>query len=72
MKKEKQIKLEATGWKVGTVEEFLALSPEEAEYVERKANDRLKGSGNAADDDYSEGNPENTTFRRKGNQPSKE
>ncbi len=34
MKKEKKIKLEATGWKVGSVDEFLALSPEEAEYIE--------------------------------------
>lgn len=54
MKKEKQIKLEATGWKVGSVTEFLALRPEETEYVESRANDRRKGSGSAADNDCSE------------------
>ncbi|NHQ60044.1 hypothetical protein G9409_05485 [Chlorobium sp. BLA1] len=53
MKKEKEIKLEATGWKIGGIAEFLALSPEEAEYIENRTNDRLKGSGNAADDECS-------------------
>ncbi|WP_156777951.1 hypothetical protein [Chlorobium ferrooxidans] len=51
MKKEKQIRLEAVGWKVGSVAEFLALSPEEAEYIESRANDRRKGDKNATDDD---------------------
>ena len=36
MRKTKQDRLEKKGWKVGTVEEFLALSPEEAAYIELK------------------------------------
>lgn len=36
MDKGKQKRLEAAGWKVGTVGEFLELTPEEAEYVELK------------------------------------
>ena len=32
----KQKKLQKSGWKVGTVQEFLNLSPEEAAYVELK------------------------------------
>ena len=38
MRKEKKEGLEAAGWRVGTVEEFLELTPEEAEYVEMKVN----------------------------------
>ena len=34
----KRKKLERAGWKVGTAEEFLNLSPEEAAYVEVKLN----------------------------------
>lgn len=34
MDKEKKAHLEAQGWRVGTVDEFLGLSPEEAAYVE--------------------------------------
>lgn len=34
----KRKKLEKAGWKVGTTEEFLNLSPEEAAYVEVKLN----------------------------------
>ena len=34
----KRKKLEIAGWKVGTAEEFLNLSPEEAAYVEVKLN----------------------------------
>jgi hypothetical protein len=34
MDKEKKAHLEAQGWRVGTVEEFLGLSTEEAAYVE--------------------------------------
>ena len=34
----KRKKLEKAGWKVGTAEEFLNLSPEEAAYVEVKLN----------------------------------
>ena len=34
MDKEKKAHLEAQGWRVGTVEEFLGLSAEEAAYVE--------------------------------------
>ena len=40
----KRKQLEAKGWKVGSVEEFLQLSPEEAAYVELrlKLSDGLK------------------------------
>jgi ribosome-binding protein aMBF1 (putative translation factor) len=34
----KRKRLEKAGWKVGTAEEFLNLSPEEAAYVEVKLN----------------------------------
>ena len=34
MDKEKKARLEAHGWKVGTAEELLGLTPEEAAYVE--------------------------------------
>lgn len=34
MKPEKKKRLEAKGWKVGTAEEFLGLTPEEAKLVE--------------------------------------
>ena len=36
MRKTKQRKLEAAGWRVGSAAEFLALSPEEAALVETK------------------------------------
>jgi len=36
MKPDKQKKLEKAGWKVGSSDEFLALSPEEAIYIEVK------------------------------------
>ena len=36
MHEERRRRLEARGWKVGTASEFLALSPEEAAYVELK------------------------------------
>lgn len=36
MRKRKQRRLEAKGWKVGTVREFLGLSNEEAAYIELK------------------------------------
>jgi DNA-binding XRE family transcriptional regulator len=36
MDKNKRLRLEAKGWKVGTVDEFLALTPEEATYVDLK------------------------------------
>jgi len=34
MDEEKRIRLEAQGWKIGSTEEFLGLTPEEAAYVE--------------------------------------
>jgi predicted XRE-type DNA-binding protein len=34
MDKEKQARLEAQGWKVGSAEDFLGLTPEETAYVE--------------------------------------
>jgi predicted XRE-type DNA-binding protein len=34
MDKEKKARLEAHGWRVGSTEEFLGLTPEEAAYVE--------------------------------------
>ena len=36
MKAAKQRKLEAKGWKIGSVTDFLELSPEEAAYIELK------------------------------------
>ncbi len=36
MNKEKQMKLEASGWKIGSVDEFLELSQEETEFIELK------------------------------------
>ncbi len=36
MKRAKQKMLEKKGWKVGTVEEFLGLSPVESRYIELK------------------------------------
>jgi len=36
MREEKKKRLGAKGWKVGTVEEFLQLTPEEAAYIELK------------------------------------
>ena len=36
MKAAKRKKLEASGWKIGSADEFLDLSPEEAAYVELK------------------------------------
>ena len=36
MNKTKRKKLQSNGWKVGTVQEFLALSPEETAYIELK------------------------------------
>ena len=38
MDKSKKEKLEKRGWKVGTVDDFLDLSPEESEYLELKIN----------------------------------
>jgi predicted XRE-type DNA-binding protein len=34
MDKEKRARLEAHGWKVGSTEEFLGLTPEETSYIE--------------------------------------
>jgi DNA-binding XRE family transcriptional regulator len=36
MREEKRRRLEARGWKVGTAQDFLRLSPEEAAYIELK------------------------------------
>jgi hypothetical protein len=36
MKKTQKARLEAQGWKIGSVSEFLNLSPEETAYVEMK------------------------------------
>ena len=36
MREAKRRRLEAKGWKVGTAQEFLRLSPEEAAYIELK------------------------------------
>ena len=36
MRKQKQKRLQAKGWKVGTVKEFLGLSNEESAYIELK------------------------------------
>lgn len=37
MREEKRRRLEAKGWKIGTAQEFLGLSAEDAAYVELKA-----------------------------------
>jgi hypothetical protein len=36
MRKQKQKRLQAKGWKVGTVKQFLGLSDEESAYIELK------------------------------------
>jgi ribosome-binding protein aMBF1 (putative translation factor) len=36
MRASKRKKLEASGWKVGSVDEFLELTPEESAYIEMK------------------------------------
>ena len=36
MRKSKRERLEKKGWKVGTVDEFLGLTPEETSYIELK------------------------------------
>ena len=36
MKKSKRVRLERKGWKIGSAEEFLELSTEEAAYIETK------------------------------------
>lgn len=36
MRAEKRERLEAAGWRVGSAEEFLGLSPQEADYVQVK------------------------------------
>ena len=36
MNKNKRKRLEAAGWKIGTIQEFLGLSDEEVEYIEVK------------------------------------
>jgi len=36
MEKEKRVQLEAQGWKVGSVEDFLGLTPEESALIEIK------------------------------------
>ena len=36
MQKDKRERLESRGWKVGTVDEFLDLTPEESRYIEMK------------------------------------
>ena len=38
MLKAKERKLEKKGWKIGSVDEFLGLSPEESAYIELKLN----------------------------------
>ena len=38
MDKAKQKRLESAGWKIGTANEFLNLSPEESAYIELKLN----------------------------------
>jgi len=36
MRKAKQKRLEAAGWKIGSADEFLELSPEESAYIDMK------------------------------------
>jgi hypothetical protein len=45
MNKLKQKMLEKKGWKVGTAEEFLGLSPVESRYIELKLMLSESGSG---------------------------
>lgn len=44
MDQKKKALIEAHGWTVGTVEEFLGLSPEEAAYVEAQIEAQRCGS----------------------------
>ena len=37
-RKQKKKRLEAKGWKIGTVKEFLSLSDEESAYIEFKGS----------------------------------
>lgn len=41
METEKREKLEAKGWKIGTVQQFLALSDEEMEYIVLKIEEEI-------------------------------
>ena len=43
MNKAKRMILEKKGWKVGTAEEFLGLSPVESRYIELKVTESLVG-----------------------------
>jgi len=45
MNKAKWKMLEKKGWKLGTAEEFLGLSPVESRYIELKLTLRKSGSG---------------------------
>jgi len=46
MGKDKKARLEAHGWRVGSAEEFLGLTPDEAAYVELrlKLSDAVRAS----------------------------
>ena len=48
MNKAKQKMLEKKGWKVGTAEEFLGLSPAESRCIERKVESSKTGSGHTS------------------------
>ena len=45
MKTAKQKMLEKRGWKAGTAEEFLGLSPTESKCIEKKSAKSKTGSG---------------------------
>jgi len=45
MKQEKLKKLEKTSWKVGSVDEFLDLSPKELELIEKRRALKKQGDG---------------------------
>jgi hypothetical protein len=49
MNKEKKARLEAHGWRVGSAEEFLGLTPEEAAYIELriKLSDAVRRAGSS-------------------------
>ena len=54
MDKEKRARLEAKGWKVGSVEEFLGMTPDEAAYPRRWDLDRLAKIGTGEDRELAE------------------
>ena len=58
----KRQRLEAAGWKIGSVAEFLELSPEEAAVVESNLDDHVIASNNLAEIYQKGGNSSNKSI----------